>query len=305
MPTESNSLTIDPRLLARLKGIELRSRFLVRGLYENRHRTSDFGASNEFVEHKSYQQGDEIRTIDWRAFARTKRLYVKRFEMESNMKVNILLDTSASMRVPAAGDRLTKLELASTIAGAIAMMAVNQQDSAGLFCLGDVIDEMIPARQGKRHLALLFQHLGEPAGKGGGKFGELAWEAMQRIGRKGVTVILTDALDDFQPMFDTLKGLAVRQQDVTLLQVLDEAELTFPFDTMTEFRHPESGQRIMGDPMQLRTSYLERLEAHQSELRVFCEQHGVDYLRVHNGDDLVSLLSTHLLQRLVRGRARC
>ena len=91
MPDTTDNLTIDPRLLQRLKGVELRSRSLVRGLYENRHRTKDFGASNEFVEHKSYQQGDEIRTIDWRAFARTKRLYVKRFEMEANMKVHLLL----------------------------------------------------------------------------------------------------------------------------------------------------------------------------------------------------------------------
>lgn len=305
MPESNNSLTIDPRLLQQLKGIELRSRFLVRGLYENRHRTKDFGASNEFVEHKSYQQGDEIRTIDWRAFARTKRLYVKRFEMEANMKVHILLDTSASMQVPAQADRLSKLELASTIAGALAMMAVNQQDSAGLFCLGDRIEEAIPARQGKRHLSLLFQHLGRPPGDGGGNFGQLAWEAMQRIGRKGVTIILSDALDDFGPFFETLKGLAVREQDVTLLQILDETELTFPYGVMTEFRHPESGQRIMGDPLQLKDRYLERLEAHQTQLRTFCEQQGVDYLRVHNGDDLVTLLSTHLLQRLVRGSARC
>jgi len=89
-----------------------------------------------------------------------------------------------------------------------------------------------------------------------------------------------------------------------LLQILDEAELTFPFNVMTEFRHPESGQRIMGDPMQLKTRYLERLESHQTQLRTFCEQRGVDYLQVHNGDDLAKLLSTHLLQRLARGTSR-
>ncbi|MDP6631478.1 MAG: DUF58 domain-containing protein [Kiritimatiellia bacterium] len=305
MPDATDNLTIDPRLLQRLKGVELRSRFLVRGLYENRHRTKDFGASNEFVEHKSYQQGDEIRTIDWRAFARTKRLYVKRFEMEANMKVHLLLDTSASMQVPASDGRLSKLDLAATIAGAIAMMAADQQDSPGLFCIGDQIDEAIPACQGKRHLALLFQHLGRPPGKGGGDFGALAWDAMQRIGRKGVTVVLTDALDDFEPLFETLKGLVVREQDVILLQIMDEDELTFPFDVMTEFRHPESGQRIMGDPMQLRADYLERLEAHQNELRTFCDQHGIDYLRIHNGDDLITLLSSHFLHRLARGGARC
>jgi uncharacterized protein (DUF58 family) len=152
---------------------------------------------------------------------------------------------------------------------------------------------------------LLYQHLGSPRGKGGGNFGPIAWQVMQRIGRRGVTFVLTDALDALDPIFETLKGLMVREQDVTLLQVLDETELTFPFDKMTEFRHPESGRRIMGDPLALRARYLERLEAHQRRIGEFCHQQGVDYLRVHNGDDLIALLSSHFLQRLVRRTVRC
>ena len=300
MPSDSDSLTIDPRLLAQLKGIELKSRFLVRGFYENRHRTRDFGASNEFIEHRDYEQGDEIRRIDWRVFARTKRLFVKRFEMEANMRVNFLLDTSASMRVPALNRLPTKLELAATIAGAVSMMAIAQQDSAGLFTLGDRLEEHIPCRQGMRHLALLYQHLGAPRGEGGGNFGEVAWDALRRIGRRGVVFVLTDALDELDPIFETLKGFMVREQDVTLVQVLDEAELTFPFDTMTEFRHPESGRRLMGDPLQLKARYLQRLETHQQRIRDFCSQQGVDRLQIHTGEDLVSLLSSHFLQRLMR-----
>ncbi|MCJ8331222.1 MAG: DUF58 domain-containing protein [Lentisphaeria bacterium] len=300
-PTENKTLTVDPILLEALKGIQLKPRCLVRGFYENRHRTRDFGQSNEFVEHRDYQQGDEIRHIDWRVFARTSRLYVKRFEMEANMRVHIILDTSDSMRVPAEGRRQTKLEVASTITGVIAMMAVSQQDSTGLFCIGDKIEAAIPARQGMQHLALLYQHLGAPRGQGGGNFGPLAWEAMSRIGQQGMTFVLTDALDELDPLFEMLKGLMVREQDTTLIQVLDETELTFPFDTMSEFRHPESGQRIMGDPLLLRTEYLARLEAHQEKIRAFCHQHGVDYLLVHNGDDLAALLSTHFRQRLALG----
>lgn len=305
MANGNNSLTLDPRLLQQLKGLELKSRFLVRGFYENRHRTRDFGASNEFIEHRDYQKGDEIRRIDWRVFARTNRLYVKRFEMEANMRVHFILDTSDSMRVPAEDGRPTKLELAATITGAVAMMAAAQQDSVGLFCIGDKIEEAIPARQGMRHLALLYQHLGAPRGQGGGSFGGIAWEVMQRVGRRGVTFVVTDALDPLEPIFETLKGLMVREQDVTLIQVLDETELTFPFDKMTEFRHPESKRRIMGDPLALRARYLERLGAHQTRISEFCRQHGVDYLRVHNGDDLISLLSSHFVQRLLAGSLRC
>src|SRR5207247_5849242 len=101
MPAVANGLIhIDPALLERLKGIELRSRFLVRGLYSNRHRTAQHGASTEFIEHRQYRRGDELRSIDWRVLARTDRLYVKVHEMESNMCVHLVVDTSASMRVP-------------------------------------------------------------------------------------------------------------------------------------------------------------------------------------------------------------
>ncbi|MDP6505277.1 MAG: DUF58 domain-containing protein, partial [Planctomycetota bacterium] len=156
MPLTTDHLKLDPALLQGLKGIEIKSRFLVRGLYHNRHRTSDFGASTEFIEHREYRKGDELRTIDWRVFARTDRFYVKVHEMESNMRVHILLDTSESMRVPPPEGLPGKLDLASTVAGAVAMMVETQQDGVGLMCLGDGIEEHIPARQGKAHLALLF-----------------------------------------------------------------------------------------------------------------------------------------------------
>src|SRR5215831_17686198 len=137
--TTATRLQIDPAVLQRLKGIELQSRFLVRGLYNSRHRTADHGTSTEFIEHREYRKGDELRSVDWRVLARTDRLYVKVHEMESNMRVHLVLDTSASMRVPAPQGLPTKLELACTIAGGVAMMVESQQDSVGMVCLADKI----------------------------------------------------------------------------------------------------------------------------------------------------------------------
>lgn len=303
MPAEREILRIDPRLLQRLKGIELKSRFLVRGLYENRHRTRDFGVSTEFLEHRSYWPGDDVRTIDWRVYARSDRLYVKRFLMESNMKVHFLLDTSDSMRVPAESGLPTKLELAATIVGALAMMALSQQDSAGLYCLGRGIEERIPPGQGEHHLALLYQHLAAPRGEGGENFGLLARQAMREIGARGMVFLVSDALDPPEPLFEALKGFMVREQDVTLFQILDRTELTFPFENMTEFRHPETKQRVVGDPLRLRRRYLARLHEHLEQVEGFCRKAGADYLRIHNAEDLVKILSSHFLKRLMlRGK---
>ena len=297
--TKTDALTIDPRLLNQLKGIELRSRYLVRGLYDNRHRTMRFGASTEFIELREYRWGDEIRSIDWRTYARTRRFFVKRHEMESIMKVNLLLDTSDSMRVPPLAGLMSKLDLACVISGAIAMMAIGQQDSAGLLCLGNRIGEQIPCKQGQSHLALMYQHLAEPKGSDGGNFGELVQEAAGHLGSRGVVFIVTDALDDSQALLDGLKLLRVREHDVSLIQVLDQRELNFPYDQMTEFRHPETGARIVGNPLEIRKGYLEKLDTFLTEIQSFCKSAQVDYLRLHNGGDLVKLLSLHFLKRLM------
>src|SRR5205823_11502191 len=174
--SKTETLEIAPRLLERLKGIELKSRFLVRGLYVSRHRTADHGSSTEFIEHRDYRRGDELRRIDWRVLARTDRLSVKVHEMESTMRVQLLVDTSASMRVPPPAGLPGKLDLACIIAGAIALMVQGQQDCVGLMFLGDRIEEDIPAKQGAAHLALIHQHLANPTGGGGGRFGELVQE---------------------------------------------------------------------------------------------------------------------------------
>src|SRR5438477_8202577 len=115
--TATTPLHIDPAVLQRLKGIELQSRFLVRGLYSSRHRTADHGSSTEFIEHREYRKGDELRRIDWRVMARTDRLFVKVHEMESNLRLHLVVDTSASMRVPPPAGLPGKLDLACVITG--------------------------------------------------------------------------------------------------------------------------------------------------------------------------------------------
>ena len=297
-------LRIDPAVLQRLKGIDLKSRFLVRGLYNSRHRTADHGSSTEFIEHREYRKGDELRRIDWRVLARTDRVFVKVHEMESNLRVQVVLDSSASMRVPPPAGLPSKLDLGCVVAGAIATMAEGQQDATGLACLGDRVEEFIPAKQGKTHLALLYQHLGVPPGGGGGRFGALVKEISPRLGSRAVVFLITDALDDPDTLSGALKTLRVREQDVTVIHILDRNELDFPFDRMTEFRHPETGRRLVGDPAVLRANYLARLQGHIQRVENVCQKAQADYLRLDNGADLARLLALHFIRRLLRGGGR-
>ncbi len=302
MPAATESrLDIDPAVLNRLRSVELKSRFLVRGLYSSRHRTADRGASTEFIEHREYRRGDELRTVDWRVLARTDRLYVKVHEMEANMRIHLLLDTSESMRVPPPAGLPSKLALACTIAGVIATLAEGQQEAIGLACLGNHVEEFIPAKQGKTHLQLLFQHLGKPRGGGGGRYGELVQEVSPRLKTRGMTFLLTDGLDNPDTLFAALKNLRVREQDVTVIQVMDRNEIEFPFDRLTEFRHPESGLRVVGDPAALRAHYLQRLHSHLDQVQTACKKAQADYLFLHNAADLSQLLAVHFIRRMLQG----
>ena len=306
MPLSADgSLQIDPALLQRLTGIELQSRYLVRGLYNSRHRTADFGSSTEFIEHREYRRGDELRSIDWRVFGRTDRFFVKVHEMEANMRVHLLLDTSASMRVPPPPGLPSKLELACVIAGAIATMVQAQQDAVGLCCIGDRIEEQIPARQGGAHLAQLFQRLAAPRGRGGGRFGRLLLDAAPQLGSRGLVFVLTDALDSPDDLATALHHLRLREQDATLIHIMDRNEIEFPFDQMTEFRHPETNLRLIGDPAGLRAKYLERLAAFRTRIADICQATQTDLLFLHNADDLVKLLAAHFIRRLLEGAGSC
>ncbi len=296
---------LDPALLQRLKGIELKSRFLVRGLFNSRHRTGDFGSSTEFVEHREYRRGDELRQVDWRVYGRTNRFFVKVHEMEANMRVYLVLDTSDSMRVPPPRGLPGKLELASVVAGALAIMASGQQDAVGLYCIGDRIEERIPARQGEQHRHEILRHLGAPRGSGGGGFGKRLLEAGAQAGTRCLLFVLTDALDDLDELAVALRQLRERQQDVTLIRIFDRRELDFPFEQMTEFRHPESGERVIGNPVLLRERYRQRLAAHREQVRGICRKAQADLLELDTAGDLTQLLTVHFIRRLTEGMARC
>jgi len=302
----SRALTIDPAILQRLTGIELRSRFLVRGLFSSRHRTSDFGSSMEFIEHREYRWGDELRTIDWRVFGRSDRFYVKVHEMEADMRVQLVVDTSESMRVRPAPGLPGKLDLACVIAGAVATMAVEQQDSVGLFMIGDRIDTHLPARQGEMHLSQIFGRLSAPRGRGGGAFGRSLLEAGARAGTRGMMFVMTDALDDAGELSAALRILRQRTQDVTLIRIFDRRELDFPFDRMTEFRDPENDRRVYADPQGVRQNYLLALRAHRDRVADICRRAEADLLELDNTSDLARLLSSHMIRRLtMRGMGRC
>ncbi|HUU68249.1 MAG TPA: DUF58 domain-containing protein [Planctomycetota bacterium] len=294
---------LDPGILRSLENIELVARMLVEGMYASRHRSPFYGYSVEFVDYREYSPGDEPRTIDWKVLARTEKYFVKRFEMESNMNVVSLLDVSASMgyRSPDRS-RLTKLEYGSFLAASLSYLVTRQQDSPGLVTFDREIRDFVPPKQGRRHFYTLLTKLESLQSGGETDLSRVLQGVAQRLRRRGIVVLVTDAYGEPGPVIDGIRHLRVRGHDVIVFQVLDPDELTFPFKALTSFRDMETHSQVMTDPLRQRSDYLARLRKFLDDVGSGCALCGADYRLVDTTQPIELVLRDYLLYRRQRAR---
>lgn len=271
---------IDPAQLSRLGSLPIKARVIVEGALSGLHRASVHGSSVEFSEHKEYSPGDELRHIDWRAYAKVDRYYVKQYEQESQLTVYLVLDASASMRF--AGGGLAKLEYAGLSLAALAYLVIQQQDKVGLLACGDrAIETLVPPRARTTHLHDLLAVLDDLM-KRGAIGDESPAAALRRISelarrRRSLIVLASDLFDTEDETLLALAGLRAQKHDVSVLHVLDPHELSFPYEGLTEFRALETTHRMLVNPAAIRREYLERMEQHLARCRNTLTSAGVDY----------------------------
>jgi uncharacterized protein (DUF58 family) len=260
-------VTLDPALLARLGPLQVRARKVMEGVLTGLHKSPHHGQSVEFSEHKEYAPGDEIRHIDWRAFAKLDKYYVKRFEMETNLRALLVVDCSGSMAYGRGA--MTKLQYAAVCAGALAYLLSRQGDQVGLCIAGDAgiaegVRDFLPFASSPTHVQVLLRMLEGAEGKGPTLLPAALDYAAEKAGRRALVVVLSDLFDATERSIPALKMLRSRRHDVLLLQTLDREELDFPFDDPTRFLSMEDDRQIEAQPRQIRESYL-------AELRRFLE----------------------------------
>ena len=289
---------LDPAVLRSLKSIELKARLLVEGLYASRHRSPFYGYSVEFKDYREYSPGDDPRIVDWRMLARTERFYVKRFEMESNMNVVPLLDVSGSMGYqPSATRRLTKFEYGGCLAAALAYLARRQQDAAGLVAFDRVFRVFVPPRQGQRHLFALLAQLEGMVPGGKTDLPAVLDRVALRLTRRSILVLISDCHGDEADTAAAVRRLAARGHELVVMHLLDDDEVSFPFQGLASFRDAETGHQLMGDPLRLRRSYLARLEAFRAAIRQASLSAGADYLPLSTAQPIETVLRDYLLYR--------
>ena len=303
MPSSPSIRYLDAKILRAISSIELRARLLVEGMYASRHRSPDYGYSVEFVDHREYTRGDELRAIDWKMLARTERYYVKRFEMESNMNVVCLLDVSGSMGyVSEDKKRLAKLEYGCYLTAAMCHLASHQQDSPGLVTFDEEMRDFIPPKQGRRHLFTILSKLEGLSGSGPSDLGPTLKRIVQRFTRRGVIVLISDCHISPESLVDGIRHLVARRHEVIVFHLLDADEVKFPFQSLTSFRDLETGGQLMTDPLRLRKQYLARLDAFREVVREACSSAGADYRFVDTSEPIETVLRDYLLFRRQKAR---
>ncbi len=295
------SALLDPRTLAQIKGLTLRARRVVDGVLQGIHKSPHHGSSIEFAEHHEYSPGDEIRHIDWKAYARLDTYYVKRFEQETNLKAWFVLDSSASMAY-GADELLTKYEYATIIAASLGFLLLRQQDAIGVVTFAARVGAMVPARAQMRHLNHLARVLESIHPSGTTDLASGIARVSERATKRGLVFVLSDFFGEQEAAFRLLRQLVGRGHHVVVMHVLDGDELSFPFGEMTLFEGMETKRRLLVEPRLVRAAYLRRLEAHRAQVRAACLGNQIEDLLIDTREPPERLLRTYLNQRGARRR---
>ena len=269
---------LTPDLLARLATLKLRARAVAEGVLTGLHRSPHHGQSVEFAEHKEYTPGDEIRHIDWKAYGKTDKYYVKRFEQETNLRAWLVVDASGSMgyRGPAAA--MSKLEYASTLAAALAYLLVRQQDAAGLVAVGAEVVRSVAPRAAASHLAALEETLERLVPAGRTRLEAAMDHVVEAAGRRSQVLLFSDLLDAGEGVVRRLAQLQKRKHEVAVFHLLDPAELEFPFQDPTLFLSMEDDRRLEAHGREVRKGYLEVLGRWLEATRREAAEADVDYV---------------------------
>jgi uncharacterized protein (DUF58 family) len=292
---------LPPEAVGRISKLEIKARNIVEGYLSGLHRSPYYGQSIEFVQHREYVPGDDIRRIDWKVWSKTDKIYIKQYEEDTNLRTSILLDVSESMSYQSG--EYSKFDYGCLLTAALSYLLLKQQDSVGLTIFDEAVRESLPFRSKRNHLHDILSTLVK-AETGPAKTGiyEILKHTAERQTRRGLVILVSDLFADRQDLFKGLKLLRLRGHDVMLLHVLDDQEVNFNFTGTTKFEGMEETGELICDPRGLRDDYLQAMQAYLTEVRRFCAGHVIDYKTILTSENIDAVLAHYLKHRLGMSR---
>ena len=295
-----STVPLDPAIVSRIRLLELEARTLVEGLLSGMHRSTQHGFAIEFAQHREYSPGDDIRHLDWKVYARTERFFLKQYEQDTNLTAWLVLDSSESMAY--ASVSRSKYERAQLLLAALGYLLLSQSDSVGLVSFSDQIQHLVRPSAHPGHLHTLLQVLAESPSGQKTQLGQTLHALAERIPRRGLIFLISDLFDEPDQLREGLEHLRFFGHEVVIWQVLDAAELDFPFDQPTLFRGLEGLPELLTEPRSLRQSYLTELQRFRQQIERICHSLQFDYVLLRSDADLGQTLASYLARRLKRVR---
>ncbi len=290
---------LDPAVIGRLATMELKARTVIEGFLGGLHRSPYKGFSVEFAEYRQYLPGDDLSTLDWKIYARSDRHYVKKFEEETNLECHVLLDVSASMAYCGAAP-MSKLEYGSVLAACLSFLMHRQRDATGLIAFDERITFRLPASARRGHLHGLLLALEKMQPGSHSNVARPLQQLAEALMKRSLIVLISDLLDDPEPVIKGLRYLKFRGSDVIVFQVLDPNELTFPFRGASRFRDVESAEEVVAEPSAVRAAYLRELAGLTLRFDRELRGMGIDYVQLDTSQPLDFALLTYLAARAKR-----
>jgi uncharacterized protein (DUF58 family) len=320
---------LDPRTLAKISSLDLRARLIVEGLTSGQHRSPYQGISVEFAQHRQYVQGDDIRHVDWKVLGKTDKIYLKQYLEETNLHLICVVDASESMgfgtvsereresriedresRDANSGDPLssilypqssiptwTKYDHATAIAAALSYLTIQQQDSVGLAIFDQALSRYFKPSNSPGQWKLITQELQQVPRWNKTNTGKILDQLAEKLTHRSLIVILSDLFDDLEGLKKGLRHLRYKKHEMIVFQILDPAEIEFPFEDVTLFKGLEEAGQLLTEPRSLRDAYIEQLKTFTDDLQRICRGMQIDFQRMNSGEMLDVSLSKFLATR--------
>ncbi len=270
------SKLLSPEVVSKLKTLELKAKYVVEGFMVGHHKSPYHGFSAEFSEHRPYNQGDPIRNIDWKAYAKTERFFIKRFEEETNLISHILLDSSASMNFKREGE-ITKFEYGRILAASLSYLLINQQDAVGFSLFSNKLQITLPPKANRVYLKEILTNLSNIKPSESTTTEKCLQQVAETIKKKGLIIVISDFFDELDSVVRALKLFRYKQNEVIVFQILDPAEINFSFSKDAVFVDLETREEISTQPYQIQKSYQLAMKEFLRKISEQCLNHGIDY----------------------------
>jgi uncharacterized protein (DUF58 family) len=298
-PQTTGTRFLAPEVLARISSLELIARSVVEGFIAGLHRSPHLGFSTDFAEHRQYMPGDDLRHLDWKLLARTDRLYIKKYQGDTNTQLHILIDASASMGYGSGA--VSKLQFAQYLASSLAFLGMRQHDSVGMVAFDEEVLEHVPPRSRSGHMRTVLGCIERLEPGRGTALVEQLHRTAELLTRRGVIVLISDLYEDAERVMKGLEHLRFQGNDVIVFQVLDRQELDFNFKEPVVLEDAETEEQLHVMPEVLRDEYLRQIRAHLDALRQGAARNRIDYELLRTNEPLDAALFSYLARRAQLG----